>query len=489
MRRLSLSQRLTLLFILLLILCATVACAVQLYTSMQYGNAMVQRLSSGLAQQIVQREPVLDAQGQVDRSRLKPLFDRLMTFNPSVELYVVSPEGDLLADAAPPGHIQRQKISMVPLQTFLSGSSWPVYGDDPRSLDKQKVFSVTPLRQGGELRGYLYIILQGEEFNSLAEVAWHKALWSTAMWSLLLVASFALLAGLLVWYWVTRPVKRLTAEVSGLEQDSISAIKQLAAQTPEPGSRDEVTQLRNTFIELARQITSQWDKLADSDRQRREFIANISHDLRTPLTSLLGYLETLSLKSSTLTTEQHQQYLATALRQGQKVRHLSQQLFELARLEHGGIKPQRERFAMAELISDVAQKFELTAQTRQLRLHIDVPGPLPQVFADVSMIERVVTNLLDNAVRHTPSGGDIRLSVWQENEQLQVEVTDSGPGIEASLRDELFQRPSALSQQASRENRGGLGLLIVRRMLELHGGGISLLDFEAGAKFRFYVPL
>jgi signal transduction histidine kinase len=351
------------------------------------------------------------------------------------------------------------------------------------------VFSVTPLRQDGELRGYLYIILQGEEFNALADMAWHKTLWSTVMWSLLLVAGFALLAGGLVWYWVTRPVKRLTAEVSGLEQDSISAIKQLAAQTPVPGSADEVTQLRNTFIELARQITAQWDRLADSDRQRREFIANISHDLRTPLTSLLGYLETLSLKSATLSAAQHQQYLATALRQGQKVRHLSQQLFELARLEHGGIKPQRERFAMAELISDVAQKFELTAQTRQLRLHIDVPGPLPLVFADVSMIERVVTNLLDNAVRHTPSGGDIRLSVWQENEQLQVEVTDSGPGIEASLREELFQRPSALSQQASRENRGGLGLLIVKKMLELHGGGISLLDSEPGATFRFFVPL
>ena len=489
MRRLSLSQRLTLLFILLLILCATVACVVQLYASKQYGNAMVQRLSSSLAQQILQREPVLDAEGGVDRSRLKPLFDRLMTFNPSVELYVISPDGDLLADAAPPGHIKRQKIAIAPLQTFLSGTSWPVYGDDPRSLDKQKVFSVTPLRQDGELRGYLYIILQGEELNALADMAWHKTLWSTVMWSLLLVAGFALLAGGLVWYWVTRPVKRLTAEVSGLEQDSISAIKQLAAQTPVPGSADEVTQLRNTFIELARQITAQWDRLADSDRQRREFIANISHDLRTPLTSLLGYLETLSLKSATLSAAQHQQYLATALRQGQKVRHLSQQLFELARLEHGGIKPQRERFAMAELISDVAQKFELTAQTRQLRLHIDVPGPLPLVFADVSMIERVVTNLLDNAVRHTPSGGDIRLSVWQENEQLQVEVTDSGPGIEASLREELFQRPSALSQQASRENRGGLGLLIVKKMLELHGGGISLLDSEPGATFRFFVPL
>lgn len=108
MRRFSLSQRLTLLFILLLTLCATIACAVQLYSTTQYGNAMVQRLSGGPAQQIVQREPILDAQGRVDRHALKPLFDRLMTFNPSVELYVVSPDGELLADAAPPGHIQRQ---------------------------------------------------------------------------------------------------------------------------------------------------------------------------------------------------------------------------------------------------------------------------------------------------------------------------------------------------------------------------------------------
>ena len=86
MRRFSLSQRLTLLFILLMMLCPAVACAVQLYRSMQYGTAMVQRLAGGLAQQIVQREAILDAQGRVDRSALKPLFDRLMTFNPSVEL-------------------------------------------------------------------------------------------------------------------------------------------------------------------------------------------------------------------------------------------------------------------------------------------------------------------------------------------------------------------------------------------------------------------
>lgn len=488
-RRLTLSQRLTLVFTAILLLCAIAACGVQLYSSSQYGNAMVQRLSAGLAAQIVKSEPLLDAQGQVNRQTLKTLFDRLMTLNPSVELYLVSPEGDLLADAAPPGHLKRQKIAIAPLQTFLGGAAWPVYGDDPRSVDQQKVFSVAPIRLDGELRGYLYIILQGEDLNALADTAWQKTLWSTVLWTLLLVALFGLLAGLLVWRWVTRPVKTLTGQVSGLDRDSISAIKRLALQTPEPAPANEVAVLRNTFIELASKIAGQWDQLADSDRQRREFIANISHDLRTPLTSLLGYLETLSLKAETLTPEENRHYLGIALRQGHKVRHLSQQLFELAKLEHGGIKPQREQFAIAELIQDAAQKFDLAIATRQLRLHIDVARPLPMVNADVSMIERVVTNLLDNAIRHTPDGGTIWLKVWRDGEQLQVEVRDSGPGVDTALRDALFQRPSALKSPERRDDRGGLGLLIVRRMLELHGGGIRLMDVAGGACFRFFVPL
>lgn len=194
-RRLSLSQRLALVVVSLLMLCAVAVCAVQLHSSAQYGNAMVQRLSSGLAQQIVAREPLLDAHGEVNRQTLKSLFDRLMTFNPSVELYLLSPDGDLLADAAPPGHIQRQRIDMAPVQAFLTGSASPVYGDDPRSPDGRKVFSAAPLRVDGQLRGYLYIILQGETFNQLAADAWQKTLWSIVLWTLLLVALFGLLAG------------------------------------------------------------------------------------------------------------------------------------------------------------------------------------------------------------------------------------------------------------------------------------------------------
>ncbi len=344
-RRLSLSQRLALVVVSLLMLCAVAVCAVQLHSSAQYGNAMVQRLSSGLAQQIVAREPLLDAHGEVNRQTLKSLFDRLMTFNPSVELYLLSPDGDLLADAAPPGHIQRQRIDMAPVQAFLTGSASPVYGDDPRSPDGRKVFSAAPLRVDGQLRGYLYIILQGRRLISWRPTPGKNAVEHCSVDAAAGGPVWPAGRGL-AWFWVTRPVRLLTAQVAASGQDSISAIKTLAARRPEPRPGNEVAVLENRFIDLARQIADQWDRLADSDRQRREFVANISHDLRTPLTSLLGYLETLTLKDEWLTAEERRQYLTIALRQGNKVRHLSQQLFELARLEHGGIKPQRERFAM-----------------------------------------------------------------------------------------------------------------------------------------------
>ncbi|EMB5318702.1 HAMP domain-containing histidine kinase [Salmonella enterica] len=488
-RRLSLSQRLTLVFTAVLLLCAVATCGVQLYNSHQYGNAMVQRLSAGLAQQIVKSEPLLSPQGKVNREKLKTLFDRLMTLNPSVELYLVSLQGGLLADAAPAGHIKRQQINIVPLQTVLNSTQRPVYGDDPRSIDGEKVFSVAPIRLNGELQGYLYIILQGEEMNALAETAWQQTFWNTVVWTLLLVVIFGVLTGLLLWYWVTRPVKTLTAEVGGLDQDSISTIKRLATLKPERHPANEVALLRNAFIELAQQVVQQWDQLADSDRQRREFVANISHDLRTPLTSLLGYLETLSVKAGSLTAEESKQYLNIALRQGNKVRHLSQQLFELARLEHGSIKPQRETFSMAELVQDVAQKYDLAIETRQLTINVELPCGLPLMFADLSMMERVLTNLLDNAIRHTPEGGNITLRTRVEGSNVVVEVQDNGPGIPSELRASLFDRPSVLQQYKTWESHGGLGLMIVRRILQLHGGDIRLLEGNSGACFQFSLPL
>ena len=176
--RLSLSQRLTLVFTAIMLICAVAVSVVQLRNSQKYGDAMVQRLSLELASKIVKSESLIDTRGQINRQTLKGLFNHLMTLNPSVELYLVSPAGDILADAAPPGHIQRQKITVQPIQDFLNSDALPVYGDDPRS-NQQKVFSAAPVMLNGQLHGYLYIILQGENLHMLANTAWQKTLWNT----------------------------------------------------------------------------------------------------------------------------------------------------------------------------------------------------------------------------------------------------------------------------------------------------------------------
>lgn len=192
--------------------------------------------------------------------------------------------------------------------------------------------------------------------------------------------------------------------------------------------------------------------------------------------------------SATLSEAEKKRYLEIALAQSQKVGALAQSLFELARLEYGVVKLHKEPFAIGELLQDVCQKFELTAHTRRIQLLADIEPGLPLVAADVSLIERVLTNLLDNALRHTPEGGDIKIRLWSNADMLMLEVSDSGPGIPQELRDGLFIRPSIL--HSSRRTEGGLGLMIVRQILQLHGSDIRLVDIPGrGASFHFGLPL
>ncbi|ATM74613.1 HAMP domain-containing sensor histidine kinase [Serratia fonticola] len=487
MKNLTLTQRLTLVFALLLLICCSISGWLQVRSSTQYSQAVIQRLSTNLAQHIATSNPLLSSQGWNDRS-VHTLFDKLMAVNPSVEVYLLDKEGNIVGNAAPAGHMKRQKVDLLPIQTLLNGAEMPLYGDDPRNLNNQKVFSAAPLRVNGEIEGYLYVVLLGEDYDALANSAQINSAIYTALWSMGLVALFGLLAGGFAFHWVTRPIRRLTQQVSALDSDGIAALQTYANTPAESHSRDEVSQLQQAFRRMAQRITEQWQTLSQQDQQRREFIANISHDLRTPLTSLHGYLETLSVKSASLTPTDRQRYLEIALAQSRKVGRLAQELFELARLEYGVVKPQKEPFSLSELVQDVFQKFELAAEARQQRLLADIQPGIPQVFADLSMMERVLTNLLDNAIRHTPSGGEIEIRLWSQGNKVMVQVNDSGPGIPLELRPDLFIRPSILNH--ARRNAGGLGLMIVKRILQLHDSDITLVDQQhAGACFRFSVSV
>ena len=490
---LSLSQRLSLVFSVLLLACCGASAWLQIRANIMHEKEVVQGLSRGLARSIALDAQLMHANSDpapapgtptsegLGPEAVRRLFGQLMVVNPNVEVYLLDMDGRIVGHAAPAGHLKRDRVNLEPIRRLLDNQPLPIQGDDPRSDSGRKVFSAAVLRMDERKVGYIYVILQSEEHDRLAARATASSALRTTLWSMAVVALLVLVAGLVAFRLITRPLHRLAATMGRLDTKA----EQLLLPPPNAGGRrDEIAILERTYSEMAERINEQWQTVRQLDHERREVVANISHDLRTPLGSLHGYLETLSLKDETLDAAGRQHYLGIALAQSRKVGRLAQALFELARLEHGAVAPEIEAFSLSDLIQDVFQKFELRAEEKQLQLNAVLPHSAPMVRADLGMIERVLTNLFDNAIRHTPAGGAVEIAV-EPDEQGQVRITvgDTGPGIPAEMEDVLFRRPFALRGE---HREGGLGLLIVSRILQLHGSTIELVRVpQRGAVFRF----
>jgi signal transduction histidine kinase len=249
---------------------------------------------------------------------------------------------------------------------------------------------------------------------------------------------------------------------------------------------------------MAERLVAQLDQLQTNDRLRRELVAHVSHDLRTPLASLHGYLETLRLKEAQLSPLERADYLDTALRQSKRLTRLVSELFELAQLDARQTEPEIEPLAVTDLVQDVVQKFSLRAKQRDIQLSIGLGtsadgGPaelLPLVLADIALTERVLENLIGNALDHTPEHGQVRLSLYRRGDRVEVTVSDNGQGIAAEHLAHIFEP----FYQAGNRHRGnqhaGLGLAIARRIVELQHGELRVTsEVGHGAAFSFSMPV
>lgn len=486
----TLYGRLALVFAGLTLICGGFTAWLFMDATSRHQQEVLQRLSRDLATHIAGHTDLVK-QFKWNRPAVDDLFNMLMVVNPGIEVYLIKANGHIDAHVAPPGRVRREWVDVAPIQAFLAdsrqgGGQFPLLGDDPRSDGARKIFSAAPLKDGDTTVGYLYVILAGEDYDRLAANVRDSQTITTATWLMGGLTVLTLSAGLMAFALITRRLRRLGREVQAFSTGGPETIE---AQPPtKDHAQDEIGQLRQAFHHMAARIASQVGELKRQDQVRREMVANISHDLRTPLTSLQGYLETLSLKSGQVGEEEQARYLDVALRQSRKVSRLAQELFELAKLECEVTQPVKEAFALPDLVNDVLQKFELAARQKEVAMHVHIPDDLPPVLADLGMIERVLTNLLDNALRHTPAGGEVRLELHAADGSVQVQVADTGTGIPDNLRPQLFERPSPLRDGTGRSS-GGLGLLIVKRILSLHDSSIRLETHTgSGAAFSFALP-
>ena len=240
------------------------------------------------------------------------------------------------------------------------------------------------------------------------------------------------------------------------------------------GQGDEIDTLSETFQSMSDRIIQQVRTLKQTDELRRELVANVSHDLRTPLASLTGYIETLQLKEGRLTDEEREKYLSVAQRQSERLATLVEELFELARLESQDMEPDLEPFPLPELVQDVVLGFQLEAEKKGVTLELDRPDDVPLVSADIGLIQRALQNLIGNALKHTEAGGRVSIVIEPLFNKVAVRIEDTGCGIPDTELEQIFDRfYQARNHGEAQSTTGGLGLAIVKRILELHGSAVE----------------
>ena len=444
-----------------------------------YYDEVSQRLNGGIAMYVDRAAPLI-VNGVVDRVRVRELGAHAMVINPIAEVYVLNTAGRIVAQALPAGQVKSSSVDLEPVREFLAGRArGPVYGDNPRAPDDPRVFSAAEIRHEGRLEGYVYVVIGGERHRNLAATLAGSFVLRSALG---LTAGISVLAAILAWSltrWLTLPLQQLRDSVGRLSRD-------LDLQVPaaEMASANDIASIRAVFDSMASRIGSHVTQLRELDRLRRDLFANISHDLRTPLTAMRGYLETLQLRFDTLTAVQRTEFVDIAVRHCARLGRLVDQLFSLARLDATTVRLAPEPLSLAELAQDTVGKYRLPANLVGVRLALEVDPSAPAVMADIGLTECVFENLLDNAIRHTPQGGTVTLRVLAARNGAVVEVADTGPGIDPADI-ERVQRPF----EAGPGGRTGLGLAIVRRVLELHAAELQIQSVRGGGTTtRFELP-
>lgn len=261
----------------------------------------------------------------------------------------------------------------------------------------------------------------------------------------------------------------------------------LEARIENPKNSD-IEVFANTFNEMADTIVGNLDKMKSVDQLRRELIANVSHDLRTPLAILKGYIETMQMKKDSLTDLEKQEYLQITYDNADKLSKLINQLFEYSKLEAEQITPVKEPFSITELSHDLIAKFNVLAQQKEIDLHLNNAQENCMVFADIGLVERALQNLLENALKYTPPKGEVVLSIKQNNDQVEINIRDTGTGIPLSEQPFIFDRYKQVDSSIKKQGHG-LGLAIVKKIMDLHDTTITVLSKpKEGSSFIFKLP-
>jgi signal transduction histidine kinase len=480
-------KKLWLAFILLVLLMGISYIFIARYITNKHNEATMQRVNADVANHVIQEKfqntsPFL-VDGSVNKALFGDLMHDMMAVNRSIEVYLLDKSGSILYSVVldPKDNEAAKEVDLGPINEFIAkeGKEY-IVGDDPLNPGKKKIFSAAPFDVEGK-EGFIYIVLAGKEFQAISDNLLGQYFAKLGFGGTLLTMLFAVIIGLLSIWFITKNLRLITRTVRRFQEGDLEA----RIENP---NKSDISVLANSFNEMADTITGNIDKMQSVDLLRRELIANVSHDLRTPLAVLKGYIETLQMKGNSLSEAEKLEYLQITHGNVDKLSKLINQLFEYSKLEAEQVTPVKEPFSITELSHDLIAKFKVLAEQKQIVLQLDKPEENNMVFADVSLVERALQNLIENAIKYTPSNGKVTLGLLKKGKNIEINITDTGTGIPVNEQPFIFDRYKQVDE-SSKKQGSGLGLAIVKKIIELHDTTITVLSKpKEGTSFIFNLP-
>ncbi len=478
----SLFWKISGIFLLMMVILAVIFIKISIDFSEEYQMEAQQKINRDVAQGALKEVNPIFIEGKVNEQALHTIMHSMMAVNPSIEVYLLDPQGKILTYVVPYKEVKSTEVSLDPIKKFINGNPEEyVKGDDPRNPGEQKAFTTAPIIEEGEMKGYLYIILASKEYTSAMDALENSYILGLGVRTMALAFLFTTILGLLSIAFITRNINKIVAAVKLFREGDLNA------RIP-VGSKGELSLMSETFNSMAEKIQNNIEELKSVEKLRRELIANVSHDLRSPIASIQGFTETILLKKETLTEEQKVKYLNIIAQNTSNLSKLVNDLFELSKLEANPEQLEPEPLQIAELVQDIADKFRIIAKEKNISINTIFSKSLPMVYADIQMTDRVFQNIIDNAIKYCNRGDVITVVLELQSKQVLVRIKDTGTGIAQEDLPYIFDR--YFKKQKNQSNSTGLGLAIVKKILDLHKSTIKVFsEVNRGTTFEFGLPV
>jgi signal transduction histidine kinase len=381
---------------------------------------------------------------------------------------VADPPADTMVvrrTAADEVSVEGVNLGVLPPDTPGRVPRWGVIGNN--------VWASIPTDEGGSL----IVLYPSPSRGSLGRISATLGFLQSVWWQFMLAGAIAAVIALIMARWLARGMTQPLRDMAEAARRMQTGDYSTRIHTT---TRDEVGQLAAAFNRMSQEL----DNLEAS---RRDLVANVSHELKTPITAIRAHLENLLDGVE----EPNPETVQIMLTQSERLGRLVEQLLDLSKLESGEVPLRREPVSLAPLVARVMSEIEVARSDRDVDVQSALPEDLPAIEADAERVHQVIFNLVDNAVRFTPGGGEVRIEAHRHNGAVEVSVADTGVGIPAESLPRLFERFYRVDHARAREDGGtGIGLAIARSVVEAHGGSIRAESEPGhGSVFTFDLPI